>query len=210
MKRATLACVKRLSKRLFQSTPSWRGRPFHFIFKFVTIAISIHALVKRATFKINNKTVFDFISIHALVKRATTRSCTFTISSVFQSTPSWRGRHVKLWDKRIRNEFQSTPSWRGRRCFTSGIKWRYKISIHALVKRATFCHDKLHLFQMISIHALVKRATSFLYISALLFVFQSTPSWRGRRRLQVIWSLTVTFQSTPSWRGRPMGCVYHV
>ena len=102
------------------------------------------------------------ISIHALVKRAT--SCTFPIMplQVFQSTPSWRGRHAIYCN--VNNPFF--------------------ISIHALVKRATKSRYKgmrklryfnprpreegdhqvcgvSHLLSWISIHALVKRATSF-------------------------------------------------
>ena len=34
---------------LFQSTPSWRGRPPPIIISAISVAISIHALVKRAT-----------------------------------------------------------------------------------------------------------------------------------------------------------------
>ena len=51
------------------------------------------------------------------------------------------------------------------------------ISIHALVKRATFCffnRDKLAI--IISIHALVKRATDGNLVPVSAIEFQSTPS----------------------------------
>ena len=41
------------------------------LIKSVPVAISIHALVKRATFGYGNGYVYEKISIHALVKRAT-------------------------------------------------------------------------------------------------------------------------------------------
>ena len=52
-------------------------------------AISIHALVKRATSKSTSISMFVFISIHALVKRATdNRFSEFANVNIFQSTPS--------------------------------------------------------------------------------------------------------------------------
>ena len=59
-----------LSVDLFQSTPSWRGRPW----------------------RLSSLTVIGSISIHALVKRATSCHCQCFADCLFQSTPSWRGR----------------------------------------------------------------------------------------------------------------------
>ena len=50
--------------------------------------ISIHALVKRATYQLILDTVTVKISIHALVKRATDDIRTLTSDNIFQSTPS--------------------------------------------------------------------------------------------------------------------------
>ena len=50
--------------------------------------ISIHALVKRATFFAIDRERRSYISIHALVKRATLRLTAKLFMTVFQSTPS--------------------------------------------------------------------------------------------------------------------------
>ena len=78
--------------------------------------------------------------------------------------------------------FQSTPSWKGRR-FAVGITgFICKISIHALVKRATGNKNDISKPRLISIHALVKRATCFCHNNLLCSMwFQSTPSWKGRQ-----------------------------
>ena len=80
--------------------------------------------------------------------------------TIFQSTPSWRGRHwgrlfrlaldtisihalvKRATDNTIKQvfqkiKFQSTPSWRGRLNTAVHIRLLNAISIHALVKRAT-------------------------------------------------------------------------
>ena len=117
MKRATCSCSYWYCVRCgFQSTPSWRG---------------------RQDVKIMHDT-----------------------NNLFQSTPSWRGRLLRqVWHGR-QTAFQSTPSWRGRRLLNPKIciSWRFQstpswrgrpkggkiqltatvISIHALVKRATY------------------------------------------------------------------------
>ena len=54
----------------------------------------------------------------------------------------------------------------------------------------------------ISIHALVKRATAKLTVKQMQEWFQSTPSWRGRHEIDRRSPKAVIFQSTPSWRGR--------
>ena len=54
----------------------------------MTVEISIHALVKRATIMISTKNIGKMISIHALVKRATTLCGFISTIDVFQSTPS--------------------------------------------------------------------------------------------------------------------------
>ena len=50
------------------------------------------------------------------------------------------------------------------------------ISIHALVKRATFRYGKGGFTMIISIHALVKRATDRQTAKKIIYIFQSTPS----------------------------------
>ncbi len=43
----------------------------------------------------------------------------------------------------------------------NNLDYYFDISIHALVKRATYLKSRRHKLQQISIHALVKRATFF-------------------------------------------------
>ena len=50
--------------------------------------VSIHALVKRATYTGKTKDALKIVSIHALVKRATFLFCKKKLKNVFQSTPS--------------------------------------------------------------------------------------------------------------------------
>ena len=129
---------KKSKKKKFQSTPSWRGR------------LSDGQL----------QTVGDSISIHALVKRATCVHGKIVIyCNSFQSTPSWRGRPPFTANKVRHFEFQSTPSWRGRPQQPLTFRRSHRISIHALVKRATRRSIKAAQADTISIHALVKRAT---------------------------------------------------
>ena len=77
--------------------------------------ISIHALVKRATFFINGDENGMIISIHALVKRAT-----------YYERHGWC--NVCDFNPRPREEGDSIDKM---------SVCRYCISIHALVKRAT-------------------------------------------------------------------------
>ena len=84
------------------------------------IWISIHALVKRATYSRVNSFFCNIISIHALVKRATT---TFT-----KLSHSFHKISIHALVKRA-------TVWICCKCFEKAI------SIHALVKRATFCQN---------------------------------------------------------------------
>ena len=118
--------------------------------------ISIHALVKRATYAIRGDRPSILISIHALVKRATSSSSDDFTTSIY---------------------FNPRPREEGDLCHGRGKIYYRFISIHALVKRATACVKRWENFTGISIHALVKRAT--WHTSARLPVtsrFQSTPS----------------------------------
>ena len=78
----------------------------------------------------------------------------------------------------------------------------FYISIHALAKRATLFNDIMSIFFDISIHALAKRATlvslSLLYCA---FVFQSTPSQRGRLALKVEMGSVPNFNPRPRKEG---------
>ena len=74
-----------------------------------------------------------------------------------------------------------------------------KISIHALVKRATELQAELYINKGISIHALVKRATQLRFI---LFLYSSYFNPRPREEGDVFPAKQTThrlkFQSTPS------------
>ena len=122
------------------------------------------------------------ISIHALAKRAT--------SAVSE---------MSLWTFL----FQSTPSQRGRRPQTYLKQRPYTISIHALAKRAT-AKRCMTAFLPIYFNPRPRKEGDTCHRQCFTdcLKFQSTPSQRGRPRLQDIWDLTATFQSTPSQRGR--------
>ena len=103
------------------------------------------------------------ISIHALMKRATSITGNRGLWQIFQSTPSWRGRHIPIFVYPSNAIFQSTPSWRGRRNLIDKYSIYFDISIHALMKRATLLAVYIITCFCISIHALMKRATRNLY-----------------------------------------------
>ena len=99
------------------------------------------------------------ISIHALVKRAT-----FVLSGQyfrimdFNPRPREEG-DLNYNDRRLQIQyFNPRPREEGD-SFKSGATENRRISIHALVKRATYCVLSFDATEDISIHALVKRAT---------------------------------------------------
>ena len=126
--------------------------------------ISIHALVKRATqmlwfvlriwyyFNPRPREEGDILKILSLI-----------ILLYFNPRPREEGDLVTLC-KICSMWFQSTPSWRGRRRSSTTCPYRAIISIHALVKRATFIPFWMSPKEFISIHALVKRATNSIFV----------------------------------------------
>ena len=102
--------------RVFQSTPSQRGRRTVKSVAFSRDMISIHALAKRATCVFIMYIISIFISIHALAKRATVNNRSFFLFHVISI-------HA-LAKRATRNSKLGGMS--------------YDISIHALAKRATF------------------------------------------------------------------------
>ena len=85
---------------------------------------------------------------------------------------------------------------------TSAYVHRY-ISIHALLKRATFTHSVTRVIDFISIHALLKRATLLLYFHSLfLLYFNSRSPEESDGWLGVIIRVHSLFQFTLSWRER--------
>ena len=188
---------------IFQSTPSWRGRPRFIVYIIPFSCISIHALMKRATGNKNDisnpklyfnprtheegdKTYFnEFCAAVNFNPRPHEEGdvCNSFLPEgrePFQSTPSWRGRHHIFLFCNSFFVFQSTPSWRGRLITSAWQSGQVTISIHALMKRATGHVQIRHLPQQISIHALMKRATKGTTKPKQSMRFQSTPSWRGR------------------------------
>ena len=103
---------------------------------------------------------------------ALTRCC-----RIFQSTLSQgerRPNRVSCWVTRL---FQSTLS-QGERLVPYRLLWRHwKISIHALARRATNLHYRVSKCNGISIHALARRATSAPFPSAII-VFNFNPRSR--------------------------------
>ena len=99
--------------------------------------ISIHALAKRATTGEHVWILIPCISIHSLAKRATNSTSDSSTASLFQSTPSRRGRQrwKYVWYINIRY-FNPRPREEGDVLKSFFVMERI-ISIHALAKRAT-------------------------------------------------------------------------
>ena len=95
----------------------------------------------------------------------------------FQSTLSQGERRLKASPKNMYKAFQSTLS-QGERLVPYRLLWRHwKISIHALARRATNLHYRVSKCNGISIHALARRATSAPFPSAII-VFNFNPRSR--------------------------------
>ena len=77
------------------------------------------------------------------------------------------------------------------------------ISIHSLMKRET-TSDKPRSWTKSDFNPLPHEEGDFFITSfyELIFLFQSTPSWRGRQFRACAYCYHRKFQSTPSWRGR--------
>ncbi len=100
------------------------------------------------------------------MKRATLQSCPRQRSpSKFQSTPSWRGRPVKERLCGIIKKISIHALVKRATTSTVSKTEAWNISIHALVKRATSAHTQRVHIRAISIHALVKRATFAIFYS---------------------------------------------
>ena len=110
-----LFCTNKLTLS-FQSTPSWRGRP-------QSTSTMMSAKIFQSTPSWRGRQIYGLQTGRMIP---------------FQSTPSWRGRPGEICRFFATKEFQSTPSWRGRPFFYFFTKRRSAISIHALVKRATY------------------------------------------------------------------------
>ncbi len=77
----------------------------------MTIYISIHALVKRATAWSEKAKRMMLISIHALVKRATSqKASTKTFTSNFYPRPREEGDVANEYQRINAKQFLSTPS----------------------------------------------------------------------------------------------------
>ena len=144
-------------------------------------SVSIHALTRRAT-NLSRRSLQTLkkVSIHALTRRATAQKFADNVQAMFQSTPSRGGRPLPTDRWLHQRAFQSTPSRGGRRDakFFSNFDFR------------------------VSIHALTRRATGFPILKSCTNPFQSTPSRGGRPTLQSASNLASQFQSTPSRGGR--------
>ena len=143
----------------FQSTPAYGGRQGIGDRQDLSIAVSIHARVRRATAMLPEDNLRVLVSIHARVRRATAKSQTASKSGAgFNPRPRTAG------DK-------SSPS----------RNLPVPVSIHARVRRAT-TFTRSHLVQqLVSIHARVRRATPKGQSHAVSRnKFQSTPAYGGR------------------------------
>ena len=99
------------------------------------------------------------ISIHALTRRATKSIASIVFTYSFQFTLSRGERPVRSLRLSSSCSFQFTLS-RGERHIPDDIKLKlFNISIHALTRRATSSCFLNSVFLAISIHALTRRAT---------------------------------------------------
>ena len=117
---------KTAGEELFQSTPSWRGRPLHRSVRrryYISIhalvkratasgttlptrsAISIHALVKRATIAHLCRHIQIFISIHALVKRATIALISVSLSYIYFNPRPREEGDTTIWLLHLRKRY---------------------------------------------------------------------------------------------------------
>ena len=104
------------------------------------------------------------ISIHALVKRATFCVKIFTdFFDNFNPRPRKEDDYRQQAGHRLMRDFNPRPRKEGD-LKSQARKFAFAISIHALVKRATRFIVFIILYLRISIHALVKRATPGLNI----------------------------------------------
>ena len=125
------------------------------------------------------------ISIHSLTQRETILHLELKILIsllIFQSTPSRRGRRLEYELVIRRAAFQSTPSRRGRLYQHLRKCQNPYISIHSLTQRETLLYYYVSLFYNISIHSLTQRETQLTFVMMLDYLFQSTPSRRGRQK----------------------------
>ena len=147
--------------------------------------VSIHSLTQRETHSNNMQYTGETVSIHSLTQRETGQTFLHDLEfALFQSTPSRRGRlfslrrHSGVWWVSIHSLTQrETRSTLQSEC-------RPVVSIHSLTQRET-----LHLFYVtkigiVSIHSLTQRETSTEDLDSFAFLFQSTPSRRGRPGLR--------------------------
>ena len=188
----------------FQSTPSQRGRRPSSSRPHRTQTVSIHALAKRAT-HLNVTLCVKLCCFNPRPRKEgdTGKHRYPSTSSLFQSTPSQRGRPlVNILVTLVRKVSIHALAKRATR-FIVYIITCLCVSIHALAKRATKVEFLGHIKLIVSIHALAKRATAGKLWFRLFRAFQSTPSQRGRPTFREKKLLVVTFQSTPSQRGRP-------
>ena len=97
--------------------------------------------------------------------------------------------------------FQSTPSRRGRR---QGVTYEIEFASFNPLPHAE--GDEIKKFiddhNFVSIHSLTQRETYYSYNRDMEWLFQSTPSRRGRQLNHDINHNDGSFQSTPSRRGR--------
>ena len=156
--------------------------------------------MKRATSTVVTVGISVTISIHALVKRATDshkRKC-YRIR-YFNPRPREEG-DLRICRSPLRPAyFNPRPREEGDVEISDDKIWNRIISIHALVKRATVSVPNIGTLFTISIHALVKRATAVNEsIAEESPNFNPRPREEGDILQRFVSRFTVTFQSTPS------------
>ena len=201
--RATSAKMDTTGNWLFQSTPSYGGRPTLSIhLTFLILFQSTPSYGGRQTILAARPQIITFQSTPSYGGRLR-GIYPVRDSNWFQSTPSYGGRHVLLQHAVPTIPFQSTPSYGGRRSQKKAKKKTAKFqstpSYGGRLRRGyqnfrQSCFNPrprmegdvgampAHMCYVVSIHALVWRATLISPLSTpARRSFQSTPSYGGRR-----------------------------
>ena len=129
---------------------------------------------------------------------------------LFQSTPSQRGRQAVQRHCILRLTFQSTPSQRGRRMILVILICHLKFqSTPSQRGRRTF-KSCTKVAVQISIHALAKRATIGLIFAPFGTSISIHALAKRATRCDKCYFLWDKFQSTPSQRGRRIYCCIYI
>ena len=161
--------------------------------------ISIHALVKRATNECHNH-ILAFVYFNPRPREEGDKSETSSEPSHenFNPRPREEGDLFYRAPRYISENFNPHPREEGDQIDFFSILSDLYISIHALVKRATYGLAISGFTLSISIHALVKRATNCITLCYNICNISIHALVKRATGGQKLWQKSKKFQSTPS------------